>query len=470
MSETLLLSFQSQLSGVMENLLRSVLLEITRLVESSFLEEVGRGKQEADVLRRRLQILETKLSERERVRRVKCADCGRTGLSKKVTGGRESRTQAEVVCVTKQECVSEAGRRNCEKRTVTPGQEATTTIPDSEPKTAEVSAAIEVEGAMKEEMTGTPEVQIYSAPCQTADHRVSQGHSVGQSTLHPDHRLPQRDKPTGNQSCASAGQDSVKQRMHLNNSESKTEHPVHPSAPSLASPTRNQVPNGPDSVPVKQEVVVVLPPEWGEPERVRSGTVPVPSRVNQAPEELQRRDPVPTGPSEDRRVVYPGSCAKQTPSSQITAVKKKPKPQTMPVSGPVAQGHPYRKSPPLPKPAQAPQQFPRPCADERTPQALGFRTHGHIGGHHAARMPRICSHCGKAFAQLSHLKAHQQIHTGERQFCCNLCGRSFTKLSNLKAHRRVHTGERPYICMHCGKRFTQKCNLKRHQRIHSAHT
>ncbi|XP_015251666.1 PREDICTED: zinc finger protein 81-like isoform X2 [Cyprinodon variegatus] len=77
-----------------------------------------------------------------------------------------------------------------------------------------------------------------------------------------------------------------------------------------------------------------------------------------------------------------------------------------------------------------------------------------------------CEECDKSFPHPSRLKAHMQIHTGERPFRCPLCGHTFTKLSNLKAHRRVHTGERPYCCLACGKRFTQKCNLKRHQRIH----
>lgn len=40
----------------------------------------------------------------------------------------------ELVCVTKQEGVSAAGRRICEKGSVTPGQEATSTIPDPELK------------------------------------------------------------------------------------------------------------------------------------------------------------------------------------------------------------------------------------------------------------------------------------------------------------------------------------------------
>lgn len=95
MSDSLLLTFQTQLSGVMETILRSALCEITRLVEGSFLEEIGRGKQEAEVLRRRLQILETKLGERERVKRVRCTDCGRTGLSRKDAGVRDPTRQSD---------------------------------------------------------------------------------------------------------------------------------------------------------------------------------------------------------------------------------------------------------------------------------------------------------------------------------------------------------------------------------------
>lgn len=95
MSESLLLGFQAQLSGVMENVLRSALVEISRLVENSFVEELGRGEQETDALKTRLHILERRLSERERIRRVKCADCGRTGVSRKLlTVTRDSRNQA----------------------------------------------------------------------------------------------------------------------------------------------------------------------------------------------------------------------------------------------------------------------------------------------------------------------------------------------------------------------------------------
>lgn len=78
MSEALFLTFQSQLSVVMETVLKSAMFEITRLVEDSFLEEVGHRKQEVEVLRRRLQLSERKLRQKEyeQGRKIHCLDCG----------------------------------------------------------------------------------------------------------------------------------------------------------------------------------------------------------------------------------------------------------------------------------------------------------------------------------------------------------------------------------------------------------
>lgn len=357
-------------------------------------------------------------------------------------------------------------------------------------------------GTVKEEVTEASGMQIYStAHCHTtADHRVSQSHNSGETsgilTSQPEHWLPQRDKLP---STSTGNQDSVKLRAQSKKPDSKTERVVHTShsqpeltgpAPSSASPTVSQQAGTPESVAIKQEVVVMLPPEWEELDRGRTRTTSTASRVSHVQEEFQHRDPRPTETSEERHVVYPVPGGKESLSSQVTQqlrmlVKKQPKPaehSSVLASGSttvnMSRGHSLHKSPPLPKPSQALPQLQSAYTDERAvsalqsgrtvPQAVGIRTHGQVG-HHVVRTPHICSQCGKGFSHLCHLRAHQQIHTGERQFCCGLCGRSFTKLSNLKAHRRVHTGERPYICVDCGKRFTQKCNLKRHQRIHSAH-
>ncbi|XP_067870965.1 zinc finger protein 500-like [Heterodontus francisci] len=48
--------------------------------------------------------------------------------------------------------------------------------------------------------------------------------------------------------------------------------------------------------------------------------------------------------------------------------------------------------------------------------------------------------CGKGFTQLSHLLAHQQVHTGERPFTFFVCGKGFTPLSQLLPQQRVLKG------------------------------
>ncbi|XP_029309134.1 uncharacterized protein LOC115022306 [Cottoperca gobio] len=78
-----------------------------------------------------------------------------------------------------------------------------------------------------------------------------------------------------------------------------------------------------------------------------------------------------------------------------------------------------------------------------------------------------CTHCGKTFSRLHQFKLHQQSHKRKRSFWCTVCGKSFQCSSHLSIHHRTHTGEKPYGCGQCGKRFTQQSSLRVHQRTHS---
>ncbi|KAL3988857.1 hypothetical protein ACER0C_013175 [Sarotherodon galilaeus] len=78
-----------------------------------------------------------------------------------------------------------------------------------------------------------------------------------------------------------------------------------------------------------------------------------------------------------------------------------------------------------------------------------------------------CSQCGKSFSRLHQFKLHQQSHKRKRAFWCTVCGKSFQCSSHLSIHHRTHTGEKPYGCGQCGKRFTQQSSLRVHQRTHS---
>lgn len=82
------------------------------------------------------------------------------------------------------------------------------------------------------------------------------------------------------------------------------------------------------------------------------------------------------------------------------------------------------------------------------------------------RIAKSCELCGKTFANLSALRIHYVVHTGEKPYRCSVCGKWFTRKGNLKCHMRIHTGERPFHCVKCGKNFTQKVNLTHHLMVH----
>lgn len=91
MAETIV-TFQSQLSGVMETVFKAAMFEITRLVEDSFLEEVTRCREQVETLKRRLKWSESRRKEKDGERNAKCADCGRAGA----TGEDEPRPTGEL--------------------------------------------------------------------------------------------------------------------------------------------------------------------------------------------------------------------------------------------------------------------------------------------------------------------------------------------------------------------------------------
>jgi serine/threonine protein kinase len=79
----------------------------------------------------------------------------------------------------------------------------------------------------------------------------------------------------------------------------------------------------------------------------------------------------------------------------------------------------------------------------------------------------VCSTCGYTCKQLSKLKTHSRVHTGERPFLCETCGYSCSQVGNLNTHKRIHTGEKPFRCDTCGFAFREVGNLRKHQRVHT---
>lgn len=86
--DTLIVTFQTQLSDVMESVVKTAMYEVTRLVEDGFLEEVKRRNQEVETLRMQLQWAENKLSDQDdKERKVRrCADCARDDVDTPAAG------------------------------------------------------------------------------------------------------------------------------------------------------------------------------------------------------------------------------------------------------------------------------------------------------------------------------------------------------------------------------------------------
>lgn len=73
-----------------------------------------------------------------------------------------------------------------------------------------------------------------------------------------------------------------------------------------------------------------------------------------------------------------------------------------------------------------------------------------------------CLICAKSFLDLSHLRRHSVVHTGEKPFVCSVCQKGFSQSSSLKIHQRLHTGERPFKCHLCDYSAPVSSNLKSH--------
>ncbi|XP_074484875.1 uncharacterized protein LOC141763941 [Sebastes fasciatus] len=98
--DTLIVTFQTQLSDVMETVVKTAMYEVTRLVEDGFLEEMQRRNQEVETLRMQLQWAERKLSnqggkEEGGGQIGRCVDCAKDGVELSSDAAEEERSKEQ---------------------------------------------------------------------------------------------------------------------------------------------------------------------------------------------------------------------------------------------------------------------------------------------------------------------------------------------------------------------------------------
>ncbi|XP_029107808.1 zinc finger protein 2-like isoform X3 [Scleropages formosus] len=504
MSAEAILTFQSQLSGIMETVLRAAVHEITSLVEDSFKGEVVRSRKEVETLRRRLQWSERRWRERDAGPR--CAECGRVGVS--------PGEQERVPTGTRNEEEDRGDKENsaldrdwCEGSWTTPDAESA--APLSPIINPEQNTDLEWDRSdllHKEETLKEPlDTRCSSLDVAEASNILCHSNSLTESEPQNfEKELRERDAedlrgkalkaepkdvhitPDAKLNKLDLGDSLVRinqirkkrQSSHVKAEYGPFNSNIHTSDKSVkaVSMDMNKIadPNqcGPCSGLSHSDMDVRV--FIKEKEHLKS---PDRHDVRPSATQLENKDRQPKHKSHDCEFwVSSQKCTEDCLSSSFMKNC---------YSCPYCR-HTYSNLVNLNIHLQShsaerlhsSSQLPMACKqwdgkhDSTYSCYYGKKCNstGTLERHqkvHKGEVLHRCGQCGKTFNRAYNLKIHQRSHTGERPYLCTHCKKGFISPTDLRRHKRIHTGEKPYACMLCGSKFSQSWSLKIHQRIHT---
>uniref|UniRef100_A0A9J7XJ42 C2H2-type domain-containing protein n=1 Tax=Cyprinus carpio carpio TaxID=630221 RepID=A0A9J7XJ42_CYPCA len=407
MSEALFLTFQSQLSVVMETVLKSAMFEITRLVEDSFLKEVGQRKQEVEVLKRRLQLSESKLRERD---------------------SRDESQPVETVRVIHSESTS-----------------------DFKPTVSNLDKSNK-NFTLDKEMDSNPSRLLQSPKAQDAhkDLPASSPNSRVKTETELDllpvkeeeEMVPVWDSVNRDDGCHAEMADPSQGELRGPCDQEEIQVESFPGLNSLDIPDATSY-FTPYSVSTLVHQGIRAQHSHLCTTELMLSSIPERSHSFVQPENGQ------SYPGSKGSVLY--SHIDVCPSEKAISHAQYPQRFSQDKHGTPEQIHAERSH----HCTQCGKKFVRAC---------DLKAHSLI---HKGKKPLSCSQCDQTFAYNFELKAHQRNHSGERPHVCPHCGKAFARMSNFRQHQNIHTREKLFSCAQCGMRFNRATNLRVHLRRHS---